>query len=723
MQLNKQLQQGEAFYAAGDKAAARACFQAVLETEPTHVEALNNMAVLAFEQTDYAQALAFLDKALAVNFHMPAARENQLRIYIRQSDWQQARPAADKLLQLAPAQPGIIDMAVQACLALKDSVWAIELIKLAAQQNRQDLLDSLQKLPASVPMPDWPVISSANHESIPLSAQYRELGIHLDPQLAVSQMGRPLGHLHDPASLDDNDLPLNPVPPVGCSLLRGPKEMADIKGASVMFAPTSIAGVGMRLAKWLKERGVHTTTVDYFPSYLAYPADYTYNGKSKADALPFLDHTLQLAEKHDIICFDYGCSFKYFPGLGMPNYNEDATVDQPYTDLLPLKDKGKKIFFIYWGSDCFNSSSTHYRYLNYLGFNDIPHPPWQNRFQYNNIKAMEKLADAIIAPAYFARVLPRTPPFWDICCDLDMWKPKTNYRNQVNKVLTAPTSMHKKNYGLVQACLNSLTARHPEITPFCVQNQPNHLVPELYADADIGIDQASGGFGLLAVEMMALGLPVISNYEFAREGCWREEAPLLQFSNIRELYARLEECVQNPQALQAIGKKGREYVEAYHTTDVQGRALSHYLAQALGRRPVWHMESTEFADNSAIWSQNPEEVLAFRYYDISVPLFCALGIYETALHECSEAIANEYRPEKFLAWAIAINSFTLLSIGYECKTINSKFLSRKEMEIINSGQIKTQGMINFYRNLLSSGRALLDEAAARQKEIRSMRIK
>jgi glycosyltransferase involved in cell wall biosynthesis len=531
-----------------------------------------------------------------------------------------------------------------------------------------------------------------------------------DPGLAG--LAGTLGNLAHPASLGERNLPLTPPPPPGAASGRGPAQAAPVKDISVLFAPTIIAGNAPRLAGWLQGRQATAKIADYAPNYLGYKADYRCESHDRANIQQFADSMLTLARQFDIISLEFASSFKFLPWVSSSfNLNVPFDPKEPYRDLLPLKKAGKKIFFTFWGSDCFSQSYIHYYYLKYLGLGDLPAPPWQDRNQYENIVAINQLADAILAPSYFDAVLPRIVPFWDVSIDLSMWPLKSAYRPEVKKILTAPTSGRKKNYDLIHSCLSDLNVRYPDIETLHVRNTPAHLVPDIYAQADLGIEQGTNGFGLLAVEMMALGLPVVGNYSFPPDsGHHREEAPLLKFGNIRELYARIEQCVQNPAALPALGRQGRQYVEEYHDIEVMGRAFSHYVNQAL-HGEVRHIESQKYIQNSAIWSQNPETVYAFRYYDISVPLFCLLGCHDQALYDSHEAINNGYRVKKFLAWNHSIQQKRGLAGADEVKK-----------DLLAQGERDVVAMWGHYFNLLGDARALLKEASLMLKQAKSMAL-
>ncbi len=68
---------GEAAYAEGSLAQARACFMQALEVDPAQARALNNLAVLDYADRRYAAALAWLERALSIDPTDNAALANK----------------------------------------------------------------------------------------------------------------------------------------------------------------------------------------------------------------------------------------------------------------------------------------------------------------------------------------------------------------------------------------------------------------------------------------------------------------------------------------------------------------------------------------------------------------------------------------------------------------------------------------------------------------------
>ncbi len=75
-ETKKVLKQGEDYYVAGNLEVAKECFEKVLENDLNHIEALNNLGVIAFNQGFFENATLYFHKALEINSEYIEAIEN-----------------------------------------------------------------------------------------------------------------------------------------------------------------------------------------------------------------------------------------------------------------------------------------------------------------------------------------------------------------------------------------------------------------------------------------------------------------------------------------------------------------------------------------------------------------------------------------------------------------------------------------------------------------------
>lgn len=474
-----------------------------------------------------------------------------------------------------------------------------------------------------------------------------------------------------------------------------PPEPEGMINQSVLFAPVSTAGNSCLLAEYLKSRGINARTIDYFPNYLGYKADIVNKGKSYEEIKAFSQKCLRIAEDFDVIVFDFGCSFQYLPAFNL-NLSENHEM---FSDIAHLKEKGKTILICFWGSDCFCQSHLHYYYLKKIGIK-IPEPPMQTRLQYFMIQKLSSLADGFLAPPHYLPALPRIVPFWDTCLNLEKWSFKNRFNKKIKKIISAPTNKRKKNYDIINCAIQNMKEKHPDIEHLTVQGIPHDQVRSFLEQADLAMPQATSHFGLLTLEFMALGVPVMVSMSEVWPGGHRELAPIINYQTIDELSGKLDSILSGDTQISQLHHAGREYVEKYHSVDTVGKTLIRYIEEFYECGRIKEVFSSDYVRRSNIWIQQPEEVSALKYFDISVPAFCALRQYEQALVDCSEAVVNGYRSHKFQAWEAAIN-IKLKRVDSNSNQFVQRLLKEKDRKNIE--------MIRHFHDLLDNANGLLLE--------------
>lgn len=87
---------------------------------------------------------------------------------------------------------------------------------------------------------------------------------------------------------------------------------------------------------------------------------------------------------------------------------------------------------------------------------------------------------------------------------------------------------------------------------------------EIYRQADIIIDQLCiGAFGMLSLERMALGKPVICYIRENLIETYPSELPIIN-ANPKTIYNQLRSIISNGELLRNLGEKGRVCVERHH---------------------------------------------------------------------------------------------------------------------------------------------------------------
>jgi len=85
-EIDRLLKQGEDLFASGDLPGAEACFKKILDINPHHIEAVNDIGVIAFMRSDFLIAMDYFKKALEIDGRYPKAIENYAKSLIAAGD-------------------------------------------------------------------------------------------------------------------------------------------------------------------------------------------------------------------------------------------------------------------------------------------------------------------------------------------------------------------------------------------------------------------------------------------------------------------------------------------------------------------------------------------------------------------------------------------------------------------------------------------------------------
>lgn len=97
-----------------------------------------------------------------------------------------------------------------------------------------------------------------------------------------------------------------------------------------------------------------------------------------------------------------------------------------------------------------------------------------------------------------------------------------------------------------------------------VENTPHKEAMEIYRNADIIIDMISyGTYGVLSIEAMAMGKPVITYLSPEVKAKFPKELPIVS-TDFDGLPKVVDYLIANPQIRYKLGVQGRKYVERYH---------------------------------------------------------------------------------------------------------------------------------------------------------------
>ena len=178
-----------------------------------------------------------------------------------------------------------------------------------------------------------------------------------------------------------------------------------------------------------------------------------------------------------------------------------------------------------------------------------------------------------------------------VALDLEGWAPSEGTAAEGNDeivVLHAPTNRLIKGTRHIEEALRLAAERNPRIRLDLVENTPWLELRERMRAADVIVDQMFlGWYGLVAVEAMALGKPVLSyirpDFE-DRTG----DLPLVRIDSVESLADEVVRLAADSAIRADLGKRGRTYVEATHSADAIARRLRDQYGRILGMGKVAH---------------------------------------------------------------------------------------------------------------------------------------
>jgi glycosyltransferase involved in cell wall biosynthesis len=185
--------------------------------------------------------------------------------------------------------------------------------------------------------------------------------------------------------------------------------------------------------------------------------------------------------------------------------------------------------------------------------------------RFDRIASPDECAGLIQGPyhtIYFPRNMDQFVPVY----------PKNEFPRKI-KILHAPSHTHYKGTKYIRAAIAKLAKQNDNFEYIEKQGLQINELYEVITSCDLVIDQLIGGYyGLLSVESMALGKPVVV---YIRPDIWEREksfSPVFN-ANPDNLYEILEKILLNPGHLEQRGRESRAYVEKFHDAKILAQAL------------------------------------------------------------------------------------------------------------------------------------------------------
>ena len=335
----------------------------------------------------------------------------------------------------------------------------------------------------------------------------------------------------------------------------------------VLHCPADVGGNAWTLSRAERKLGLHSDVMVFQRTWLGYPADMDLElaGHQRAhSAMRLLTFFMKALRRYDVFHFNFGCSF--VPYGGCPGFLE-------LSDLPILRGLGKKIVVTYQGSDARqegfcrdNFAISPFSGMNSFGNRSIKADAAKRRRAGRFARYAHRMFALNPDLLY---VLPRQAEFLPYASvDLNEWQPVTRGEDRNLVILHSPTNRGLKGTKHIIEAVDGLRDRYRHVELVLVENTPHSRVRELYRQADLAVDQLLiGWYGAFAVEMMALGKPVVC---YIREDdlrfipvAMREDLPILN-ATPDTIFEVLSQLVEQRDQLHLIGERSRAYVERWH---------------------------------------------------------------------------------------------------------------------------------------------------------------
>jgi glycosyltransferase involved in cell wall biosynthesis len=360
----------------------------------------------------------------------------------------------------------------------------------------------------------------------------------------------------------------------------------DIK---VIHLPLNIGNNVFPLSLALRRRGIKSDCLVFASHPFGYPHDFTLSKSMGKGRLHFEVSRIvwlgRIIRNYNTIHFNFGSTL-----AGRVAPNDELGFFQkllriPYSIYLNLfqlielnlyKMFKVRMFIHYQGDDARQGgpmSGLQYSLLQ--GTNAGYYSKSADKFKSKQIKRITKFTEKVyyLNPDLSAVLPPESEfkPYSHI--DLSEYKvlPQSPRRDGL-RIVHAPSNRGIKGTEFVVQALKRIRTTNPHISIEIIENLPHELALQKYQQANLVIDQMLGGwYGGLAVEAMALGVPVM---------CYLREEDLINLNQdmVREIPVinvtteTLEQKILQFSALsdteyEKLRKQSRSYAEKWHDVD------------------------------------------------------------------------------------------------------------------------------------------------------------
>lgn len=354
----------------------------------------------------------------------------------------------------------------------------------------------------------------------------------------------------------------------------------------MLHCPCDVGGQAGTLAKNERALGLHSWSVALTAAGLGMPIDEVLAG-SGSDRMALEIGRWKLlyraATKFDVIHFNFGRTISPLDHRFEDRYMSRSMLKRLavhayanatwFKDAAFLKRLGKVLVMTYQGDDARQGDycRLNYAYSPAMEVDSGYYTAASDESKRRAISTMSRLADRMYAlnPDLLS-VLPESAKFLPYAnLDFREWQFLGPKNGEIPIVVHAPTSREFKGTKYILAAVDELKQEGLKFEFKLVENMTRDVARSFYEQADILIDQVlAGWYGGLAVELMALGKPVICyirNSDLSGlPDMMRSELPIINANpdNLTEMLRKLINMTHEERY--AIGVSSRKFVEKWH---------------------------------------------------------------------------------------------------------------------------------------------------------------
>lgn len=373
----------------------------------------------------------------------------------------------------------------------------------------------------------------------------------------------------------------------------------------VLHAPTSVGGNPQVLSRALRQLGVDSRSLVVSQNYLAYRADIELHRPGQSFVMRELKRLwaiLFFLPRFDIIHYNAGTTvasayaFTYHPRQGLK-----GVVRRFYAGYLRLLQRfelayvqklGKAVFVTYQGDDARQGDYSRANFAINIAsqVDDGYYCAISDAYKRRSIRTLASICRQIYSVnPDLLHVLPtgaRFTPYSHVF--MDDWLPSyTQAEGRPLRIVHAPSNRKVKGSELILEALESLRGQGFEFELLLVEGMSNAEARKVYESADVLVDQLfAGWYGGLAVELMALGKPVLV---YIREGDldfidpqMKADLPFIQITP-HTVEQSLRNVLSMPRSeLVELAHRSRAFVERWHDPLTIARCIQADYEKALG---------------------------------------------------------------------------------------------------------------------------------------------